>query len=107
MAWRAPLFHKVFSRYLLATNTVTSGFLDGLGDCVQQRFFERTHPHDWGRTRRMAIMGLLLGPIDHYWYQLLERRLPLKTAKMIAIKVILDELVIGTTSISIFFTGGG
>ena len=106
MAWRAALFHKVFSRYLLATNTVATAFLYGMGDCIQQKVFERTdQQHNWERTKRMAIMGLVQGPIDHYWFQVLEKRLPLKTPKMIAIKVVLGELVIGTSSIGIFFTG--
>ena len=50
-------------------------------------------------------MGLVQGPIDHYWFQVLEKKLPLKTPKMIAIKVVLGELVIGTSSLGIFFTG--
>ena len=105
MAWRGPFFQKLFSRYLLATNTAVSGGLDGLGDYVQQRVFERAPANDWCRTRRMATMGFLLGPLDHFWYHMLERRLPLKTPKMIAIKVALDELVMGTFTIAVFFTG--
>ena len=105
MAWRGPLFQKVFSRYLLLTNTAVSGVLDGLGDYMQQGIFERAATNDWGRTRRMAAMGFMLGPLDHYWYRMLDRRLPMKTAKVIAIKVLLDELVMGTFTIAVFFTG--
>lgn len=105
MAWRGPLFQKMFSRYLLVTNTAVSGVLDGLGDYMQQRIFERAPTNDWHRTRRMAVMGFILGPFDHFWYKMLDRRLPLKTARVIAVKVLLDELVMGTFTIAAFFTG--
>lgn len=105
MAWRGPIARIVFSRYLLLTNTAVSGLLDGLGDHLQQNIFERVAVNDWNRTGRMAAIGLALGPVEHYWYVLLERRLPLKTARIIALKVLLDELVMGPLTLCVFFTG--
>lgn len=99
------MYHKVFSKYLLLTNAVVSVFLDGAGDFLQQRLIERTPVHDWDRTRRMATIGLILAPPDHYYYSWLDRRYPGKDARTLAKKLLLDELTIGIWDNVIFFGG--
>ena len=95
----------MFSKYLLLTNTVVSVALDGAGDFLQQRLFERTPDHDWERTGRMATIGLVLAPPDHYYYLWLDRRYPGKDPKTLAKKLLLDELTIGIWDNVIFFGG--
>ena len=104
MAWRGVLYDRIFSRYLLLTNTIVSCVLDGLGDYIEQRI-ERNETQDWQRTKRMAIMGLFFGPLDHYWYKLLDKRLPGATVQIALKKVIIDEAVLGMSTTAIFFEG--
>ncbi|XP_072041004.1 mpv17-like protein 2 isoform X2 [Amphiura filiformis] len=155
---------KLFSpKYLLATNTVTSGVLMALGDAIQQERERRagllkaasthagvvpyqngvvhmgtrpewdwartgkaasthagvvpyqngvvhmgTRPEwDWARTGRMLTIGLLLGPLNHYWYLLLDRVLPGATGRIVAKKVLLDEIIASPIFTTSFFMGVG
>lgn len=104
MAWRR-IANVLFSKYLLLTNTVASGAMDGIGDILEQRL-ERIWPHDWGRTARMATVGLLLGPVDHFWYRWLDRKFPERRAITIGKKILVDMLVNGPLSITGFYIGG-
>ena len=104
MAWVRNVFKSAFSRYLLLTNTIGTGVIDGLGDYLEQHI-ERATEIDWERTKRMAIIGLIFGPIGHYWYKYLDRKLPGKTTATLVKKIVYDEVVLGTASIVIFFVG--
>ena len=100
--WRRLLQHRLFGRYLLLTNTVSSCALDALGDALEQRV-ERMRPHDYPRTLRMGAVGLILGPLDHYWYRFLDSRFPGTRAPIVAKKVALDLLLLGPISIVLFY----
>ncbi len=102
MAWRPK--GKVFGKYLLLTNILTGTFLDGLADYTEQKL-EGAQPHDWGRTTRMASMGFVLAPTDHYWYRFLDRRLPKRDVKTVAKKVLLEMTIVGPLEIVIFYLG--
>lgn len=106
MAWRRFLYQKVLSEYLLVTNILASGALDGVGDFLEQRL-ERVHPHDWRRTARMVTMGFMLGPPDHYWYKVLDRHLPGRRIVTVGKKVTLDMLIMGPFTIAAFYLGEG
>ena len=103
MAWR-KVYDNLFSRYLLLTNTVVSGVLEGLGDFLQQKL-EGKQNNDWQRTKRMTIMGLILGPPEHYWFRLLDKRFPGRSPTIVAKKVFLDETVNGVFFLAVFFIG--
>ena len=71
---------------------------------MEQRL-ERIQPHDWGRTARMAAVGFAFGPPDHYWYKVLDRKLPGRNAVTIARKITLEMLLMGPLEISAFYIG--
>ena len=96
------LLRSLFGKYLLLTNTVTSGLLDALGDVLEQRL-ERISPHDTPRTLRMGTVGFLLGPLDHFWYRFLDVCLPGRCASTVAKKVAVDTFIFGPISIILFY----
>lgn len=102
MAWRTLVQRVLFGRYLLVTNTVASGLLDAVGDVLEQRL-ERVSPHDTPRTLRMGTVGLLLGPVDHFWYRLLDSRMPGRRSSIVAKKVAVDTIVFGPVAIVLFY----
>ena len=103
-AWRRLLSSRAFTRYLLLTNVCISGVTDFVGDLLEQRI-EGTWPNDWRRTCRMTLVGLAFGAPNHYWYKLLDWRLPGRTGLVVAVKVLLDICVMGPLSIAGFYFG--
>jgi len=71
---------------------------------VEQRL-ERIKSNDWRRTGRFCILGLTLGPLEHFWYMLLDRMLPGTSHKMVGMKVIVDEVVYTPPLYCIFYPG--
>merc|ERR1711988_768756 len=64
-----------FSRYLLLTNTAITVCLSGTGDILAQRYEIIRKEHEkWDplRTKRICATGLVIGPLCHYWYILLD-----------------------------------
>lgn len=106
MAWRRFLHEKVFTKYLLLTNVLVCGTLDGLGDFLEQKR-ERVQSHNWARTARMASMGCVLAPIGHYWFQVLDRYLPGRQLASVGKKVILDMVLMGPFEVAAFYAGKG
>lgn len=102
MAWRKLVRRALFGRYLLVTNTVVSGLLDAVGDVLEQRL-ERVSPHDTPRTLRMGTVGLMLGPVDHFWYRFLDSRMPGRRSSTVAKKVAVDTIVFGPVAIVLFY----
>ena len=102
MAWRKLVRRALFGRYLLVTNTVVSGLLDAVGDVLEQRL-ERVSPHDTPRTLRMGTVGLMLGPVDHFWYRFLDSRMPGRRSSTVAKKVAVDTIIFGPVAIVFFY----
>lgn len=114
----AQLFKKVFSKYLIVTNTLTAGCLLGAGDLItqniEQRYMERRKGGttgvqiDWRRTGRMFCIGITLGPLTHLWYTVVIERLVKGTGnKMVLKKILADQFVAGPVFCSAFFFGMG
>ncbi|XP_063216765.1 mpv17-like protein 2 [Bacillus rossius redtenbacheri] len=104
--------NKVFGKYLLLTNTVTSGILMAVGDLVQQKIemhrkFEKKSVFDWNRTGRMFVVGLVSGPPQHLFYKVLDRLVPQQHLYAVTKKVLWDQFVASPMCILIFFFGLG
>ncbi|XP_065833357.1 mpv17-like protein 2 [Oscarella lobularis] len=95
-------FNAVFKSHGLAANVTTSFLLMGVGDWIAQRI-ERRPRTDWTRTARMACMGFVFGPMNHYWYKLLGERFVGQTWTTVAKKVLCDQLFYGPLVICTFY----
>lgn len=55
----------------------------------------------------MFFVGLMLGPPQHYFYKVLDKRFPQTDMRTITKKILLDQSFLSPTSIFIFFYGLG
>lgn len=120
-------------KYLLITNTVSCGLMMAAGDAIQQhseywkKYSQKYFPtkvmaaspedekiaisnapkYDFMRTRNMTVVGLLQGPFHHWFYIILDRVLPGKSAKSVVKKTLLDQSIASPTCLAIFFVGLG
>ena len=53
----------------------------------------------------MLTIGLVLGPLNHYWYHMLDKFLVGATGRIVAKKVLLDELIASPIFTTSFFVG--
>ncbi|CAH0389485.1 unnamed protein product [Bemisia tabaci] len=101
---------KCFGKYLLVTNTVSSGILMAVGDSMQQqietyRGFHENESHDAVRSMNMAMVGIILGPIQHVFYMYLDRFIPGRDLFSVSKKLLLDQLIASPVYIVTFFYG--
>ena len=89
---------------LLLVNTGTCTTLYVAGDLIQQQI-EGCKDLNWNRTLRMAILGVCMGPLNHGWYQLLDRILVGVTGRIVLKKVLADQLVMAPICCSFFYVG--
>ena len=89
---------------LLLVNTVVCGGLYGLGDVCQQKI-TGNGTNDWRRTTRMTTLGVLMGPVNHYWYWALDFVMPGRAGKTVLKKVLADQLVMAPVCCVLFYTG--
>ncbi|XP_033330333.1 mpv17-like protein 2 [Megalopta genalis] len=130
-AWR-----KLFDKYLLVTNTVSCGLMMAAADLIQQRSehwkkknknpSEETrtmivslddqhqesnnsevYVHDFVRTKNMTTVGLIQGPFHHWFYLVLDKVIPGRTALSVVKKTCLDQSIASPTCLGIFFVGLG
>ncbi|KAJ7948350.1 Peroxisomal membrane protein MPV17 [Quillaja saponaria] len=60
--------------------------------------------HDWLRALRMTSYGFLLyGPGSYAWYQNLDQMLPKPTVQNLMLKVLLNQIVLGPSVITVIF----
>lgn len=55
----------------------------------------------------MTLVGLALGPVQHFFYKYVDIILPKRTLKSVAKKIILDQLIASPIAICVFFYGLG
>ncbi|XP_058830448.1 mpv17-like protein 2 [Topomyia yanbarensis] len=102
----------LFGRYLLLTNTVSSGLLMMLGDVVAQEIEQRfddvqERQYDWRRIGCMTLVGISQGPMHHYLYQWMDRALPKVDIRTVFLKIGLDQLIMSPIFIiSYLYTAG-
>ncbi|EZA59632.1 hypothetical protein DMN91_005422 [Ooceraea biroi] len=91
---------------LLYTNVGISITLSGTGDILEQHYEILKGEWDrWSfiRTRNMAISGLSIGIVCHYWYNFLDAKMAGRTIGIVLKKVIVDQLICSPLCISMFF----
>ena len=103
-------YNKVLGERPLATKSVTSFFIVGIGDVLSQyveaRSKDRTlrSTFDSGRFLKMAFFGgLYLAPVLHNWYGFLARAIPQPTTASVVKKLALDQTIFCNFVISSFF----
>lgn len=101
-------FHKTaFSpKYLLLTNICISVSLSSVGDCLEQQYEiikKDLDKYSGQRTGHMALSGLTVGIVCHYWYKFIDRRLPGRSFRTVMQKVFWDQIICSPIVISTFF----
>ena len=90
--------NRLFGKYLLITNTVSSGLLMYLGEIAAQSLDKSNRKpngeveFDKEKIKQLTVVGLSQGPLHHYTYLWMERVLP-GTAKKTVLKKILTDQV--------------
>ena len=85
-------------KYLLLTNTVSSGLLMYIGEIAAQRLDKKnrqidgTTKYDKEKIKQLTVVGISQGPLHHYTYEWMERLLP-GTARLTIFKKILSDQV--------------
>jgi protein Mpv17 len=86
----------LFGKYLLFTNTVSSGILMYVGEYVAQRIEKRENfdesKIDKEKMKQLAVVGLSQGPLHHYTYLWMERLLPGNAPKTVGKKILSDQV---------------
>ncbi|XP_014773370.1 mpv17-like protein 2 [Octopus bimaculoides] len=101
---------KLFSKYLLLTNTVTCGGLLAVGDAFTQKIEHLGHDsstfkYDWPRTGRMFTVGLFMGPATHFWYTFLDKMLVGTAGITVLKKICCDQAVAAPYFCTTFLVG--
>lgn len=101
--WHGTAFsHK----FLLFTNVGISLCLSSVGDILEQQlelYNGEIEKYCSIRTGHMATSGVVVGVICHYWYQMLDKHLPGRSMRVVAKKIVLDQLICSPVYISAFF----
>uniref|UniRef100_A0AC35FTN3 Uncharacterized protein n=1 Tax=Panagrolaimus sp. PS1159 TaxID=55785 RepID=A0AC35FTN3_9BILA len=91
---------------LLTTNTLTICGIYGIADIIAQ--LTDKNGIDFKRIVRVSSIGLLHGPMNHFWYKWLDRRLIISTIKPLP-KVLIKKVAIDLSVSPVFtvtFIGG-
>lgn len=89
---------KLFGKYLLLTNTVSSGLLMWAGEVAAQRLdnsnkgFNGETQYDIEKIKQLTVVGISQGPLHHYTYLWMERLLPGTGKKAVFKKVLSDQV---------------
>ena len=79
-------------RYAILVNTATAGSMSCLGDAVCQYLEKIRTQKEFSidRNWNMSLIGFGFGPLDHFWYALLDRKFPGASFKAVKTKVLLE-----------------
>lgn len=98
---------KAFSpKYLLITNCCISVSLSSVGDFLEQQYELYTkdiEEYSGKRTFHMALSGLTVGVVCHYWYKFIDKRIPGRSFTTVLRKVFWDQIICSPIVISTFF----
>lgn len=103
----------LFGRYLLVTNTVSSGVLMLAGDVAAQEIERRLEAKsttlglDWQRMFNMTLVGLSQGPLHHYLYKWMDVLLPGASVRTVFKKIAIDQFAISPIFIVTYLYSAG
>lgn len=89
---------KLFGKYLLLTNTVSSGLLMYVGEIAAQRLDKSSRApngeikYDKEKIKQLTVVGLSQGPLHHYTYLWMEQLLPGKAKSTVFKKILADQV---------------
>lgn len=95
------------SKYLLLTNVSISIGFSGLGDYIEQMieiFSENKTEWNKDRTMKLAITGIPVGIVCHYFYILVDKKLTETTFKVICKKILLSQMICSPICIILFYS---
>ncbi|XP_055597669.1 mpv17-like protein 2 [Uranotaenia lowii] len=92
------IWQLLFGKYLLVTNTISSGLLMAVGDIAAQEIEQRRHgtedqPYNWVRLGQMTLIGFAQGPMHHFLYKWMDRFLPKSDTRTVFKKIGIDQFV--------------
>lgn len=102
--------NAAFNKHLFITNVVISLTLSGTGDVLQQRYnisAGKQTSWDAARTRHITCSGMTVGALCHHWYKLLDKKLPGRTMKVVAKKLLVDQLLFSPVCLVFFLVSLG
>lgn len=86
---------RLFGKYLLLTNTVSSGLLMYIGEVAAQTL-DKSQPgdtkYDKEKIKQLTVVGISQGPLHHYTYLWMERVLPGNAMKTVFKKILCDQV---------------
>ncbi|CAF0931180.1 unnamed protein product [Brachionus calyciflorus] len=94
-------------KYGVFGNTLIGIFLRGFGDTIQQNIEIKSNQNqgqkfDLTRTKNISLTGVVIGPLNYYWYKYLDTKYPTKTPRIIIKKILLDQIY-GATFFTFLF----
>uniref|UniRef100_A0A2M4BYA1 Putative conserved plasma membrane protein n=1 Tax=Anopheles marajoara TaxID=58244 RepID=A0A2M4BYA1_9DIPT len=107
------IWNQLFGRYLLVTNTVSSGVLMLIGDVAAQEIELRrdhlatTAGYDQRRLFNMTLVGLSQGPLHHYLYKWVDAFLPGASIRTVFKKIGIDQFIISPIFIITYMYSAG
>ncbi|KAG5667879.1 hypothetical protein PVAND_015845 [Polypedilum vanderplanki] len=97
----------LFGKYLLLTNTVSSGLLMYFGEYCAQKIENHKNKTekeiDKEKMKQLAVVGLSQGPLHHYTYLWMERLLPGNAASTVGKKILSDQFIVSPVFIVHYF----
>jgi protein Mpv17 len=92
MAWKGYEALLEEKPLLMKGLTSLTGF--ALGDILAQLFIQKTDPFDFARLFRLASFGFLVhGTTSHWFYDMLDGKIPGTSAKVVFTKVFIDQVI--------------
>lgn len=99
--------NDLFTHHLLLTNIGISMSLSGTGDVLQQQYQKvcnrQLAAYDCRRTFDLTLAGAAAGVVCHYWYLILDKKLPQATTKIVCKKIVLDQVCFSPVMWVVFF----
>jgi protein Mpv17 len=103
MAWKA--YNEMLAKQPLLTKALTSFVGFTAGDILAQNFVEKKEKYDYARSLRLASFGFLIhGTTGHYFYGMLDSKLPGTKPMTVASKVAIDQVFWNPCFGVMFFT---
>jgi len=94
----------VLARRPLLKSVVTVTSLITAADISCQLIENKGETFNWIRLRNMMSIGVCYyGPLYYYYYGMLDRKLPGKNPRTIALKLLIDQVVVTIPSLAIFY----